>query len=604
MVITGQSYIVPISFSPQLLITNIKKTLDYIANINSTIFNDLDNINSLGNKITKDQGSNAINQFNIYKAMKLDRIYNEFKKIKRSAREFIKNRFGPNQPIHNRQKRGVFNFMGEISNILFGTATERQINELHQTFSQQNEINKMTFKQLNIHSTVLNKTIADLASLHNIANKTNEALYLISKAQEETSDSVLKMQILLAIFPELEINLNVVRGDYQNLINGLNDFLNSYPSTHIIPDSLFSNLLASAAERGNGLLFPHNSNNIGLFRETSTIFSRHIDENSIMFFLAIPLASHTYGIFDVYTVHSVPLPIPNSTQFMEYIPDAKYFAVSEDTDRFTQFDDLSNCIKHMNTLICHPHSPIMNAKASNCLYNIFTSKQFNTCKKVITSKFPPKFIRVSHGFIYATDEQLTLRAKCGPDTRIFHIQNSGFLKLSDECSVSSETFSTPSHMTMHANQVEIPLMTDMFTYTVPETMKSIYNPRIADIISSINSDMPVSLTTAVSHLQLLKHQELQQSKVTSWESPLAYTTPGSAFSIGTSTIIFIILAFGIFIYFRNPIFQALRDINSNMIAPRGRGALEEGTPVVTRDIHQAMELLAGSRTQNRAMDKV
>ena len=590
MVITGENYIVPISFSPQTLITNIDTTLTYINTVNNTIFKDLDNGMHYGTMSNNDRVT-AIDQFKMHNSMKLERIHSEFQKIKRSATDFITNRLGPINPRHARNKRGVLNFVGEISNILFGTSTEREIDEIHNAIKNQENFNQITLNRINLHSSILNETISDLASLHNIANKTTIALKALELAQQEANNINFKIQILLSILTELEINLNIVRNDYQNLINGISEFLTSYPSTHIIPDSLFTELLTAAAQKGNGLLFPQQQSNVGLFRETSAISSRHLNNEVIIFFLTIPLASHTYGAFNVYEVNSVPISLFNSTQFIEYIPDAKFLAVSDDTDRFQQFNDFSNCIRHVNTLICHPRTPIMNSKASNCIYNIFTFKGNNTCTKIITQKFTPRFIRVKDGFIYATDTPLVLRAQCGSERRIMKIKDSGFLNLDDNCHVAADTFSIPSHTSMHANEIQIPIMESQFSYVITSLKPFYSQPDISEILQSMNTEMPVSLTTAVSHLSLLKNQELQHMKLSSWDSLDAYKTPASVFSMGTLSIIMIIVIITFCIYFRNPIFRALKTINSHMSAPKGLGASKEEPLVADENLQQAIELL-------------
>lgn len=249
---------------------------------------------------------------------------------------------------------------------------------------------------------------------------------------------------------ELDINLNTIRADYSDLIHGISDFIDGYPSTHIIPDSLFLELLSEASKSGNGLLFPQQHQNLALYRKISKVFIKQKDPATYFFYLAIPLAAHTYGSFNVYEVNSLPLPIPNSTNSIEYIPEGKYLAISDDHDRFLLLNDFHDCIKIDNTLICHPQTPIFSNLAHNCLYSIFKSSPDNTCKKQILFKFPPKFIRVTNGFLYATDVPLSLKINCPNSGRIAKIESSGFLPLDDDCHVSSKTFSVPSHMnTVH-----------------------------------------------------------------------------------------------------------------------------------------------------------
>ena len=513
--------------------------------------------------MTDNDRINAIHLFKTHNVLKLNRLDNEFRKLRLSISEFISNRLGPMTPKHQIHKRGLINVLGEISSLLIGTATQRQIDEIHQVITSQNTFKKETLDQLNLHSHILNETIADLASLHSIANQTANALNALQIAHRESTLISFKIQILLSILNELDINLNIVRSDYNNIVHGISDFLDGYPSTHIISDKLFLSLLSEAAQRGNGLLFPQQYNNLPLYRKTSKIFTRSDDFGSYFFYLTIPLASHTYGSFNVYEVNSLPLPIPNSTQFIQYIKDARYLAVSEDGDRFLLMDNTDNCIKHSKTLICHPESPIMTKDANNCMFAVFTSQPKNTCNKILLTKFSPIFIRVNNGYLYATDSPLNLRISCNrKKNTIVKISNSGFLEMDDECFISSETFSVPSHMSMMLNEINVPLNDQGFSYIIPQSFQTLFNDdnNIQNLLN-ISTDIPISLSTAASHLKLLNEQE-QNNRLNSWASPFAFTRPTTAMPILAIVSCFALGGLIYFIFKKYPFLKSLSELSN------------------------------------------
>lgn len=83
----------PIKFSPQTLLNNIDSTLQYIKKVNESAFIDFGNTIHYGPMTNSDRVT-AINQFTSHNVLKLTRINNEFRLLRKKIVQFIENRLG------------------------------------------------------------------------------------------------------------------------------------------------------------------------------------------------------------------------------------------------------------------------------------------------------------------------------------------------------------------------------------------------------------------------------------------------------------------------------------------------------------------------------
>ena len=81
----------------------------------------------------------------------------EFSKLFIEMNEFLKYMTTTAHPL--RKKRGVFNLLGSISNVLFGTATQDQVDAIHEKLQRVGSMTERERIILNVHSTTLNMTI-------------------------------------------------------------------------------------------------------------------------------------------------------------------------------------------------------------------------------------------------------------------------------------------------------------------------------------------------------------------------------------------------------------------------------------------------------------
>ena len=149
MIITNKNYIVPIILNSTDLLNGIiqAKTLSYELR---------DNLKKIWTK----QGT--ITQLNSQPLDNwIDKIIIDFEHLEGKAMEYIDAKF----PQQKRKKRAYINIIGDLSKTLFGTATEADIEEIHENLDKIQEMSEDQRRQINVHTTILNNTIRDVTRI-------------------------------------------------------------------------------------------------------------------------------------------------------------------------------------------------------------------------------------------------------------------------------------------------------------------------------------------------------------------------------------------------------------------------------------------------------
>ena len=104
----------------------------------------------------------------------------EFEKLFVDTNEFLKYIIGADTKPY-RFKRGAFNILGSISNVLFGTATQEQVDEIHNKIQSIDRLTEKERVMLNVHSSILNMTIREMRSMESALSKLQETTDLSSR---------------------------------------------------------------------------------------------------------------------------------------------------------------------------------------------------------------------------------------------------------------------------------------------------------------------------------------------------------------------------------------------------------------------------------------
>ena len=152
----------------------------------------------------------------------------------------------------SRQKRGLVNALDSLSNVLFGTAAQGQVDAIQQRFHELSSLTEKERVLLNVHSETLNLTLRNMfamrAALHRLNTAVNVSNQVLRKFSIKTLEKEGEQRLFQALL-DLEIALTHISTDVLDLKIGLQALLQTYITPTIITDQALLAILREAASR-------------------------------------------------------------------------------------------------------------------------------------------------------------------------------------------------------------------------------------------------------------------------------------------------------------------------------------------------------------------
>ena len=180
------------------------------------------------------------NSYQVVASLKrtLQKFDREFKKVFVDTNEFLRHIVGTD-PQPYRVKKNAFNILGSISNVLFGTAIQEQVDEIHNKIQTMNILTEKERVMLNVHSSTLNMTIRKMHSMEATLSGPQEASTLSNQIIRQF---FIQMLIIKALM-NLELSLIALTNDNINLKMGLLALLQTRVTPTIISDEVLLSIL-------------------------------------------------------------------------------------------------------------------------------------------------------------------------------------------------------------------------------------------------------------------------------------------------------------------------------------------------------------------------
>ena len=416
----------------------------------------------------------------------------EFQKMFVDMNDFLEYLIGRNPYSEVRSKRGALNFMGSLSNMLFGTATQDQIDTIHNKLQAMEILSEKERNMLNLHSSTLNMTIRNMRSMRSALSRLEQASSLSHKIIREFSIRTLQIegeQRMTEALMNLELALIDISNDHMNIKLGLEEMLQTHVSPMIVPNTILLSLLKAASVRLPGLLFPALPEYLSLYRQAIRVTSRPTTfPRSYNFYITIPLRGDPADIFDVFQIDSLPYQVPHTDSFVYYKAVKKYLAMSENRNKYFLINDFDHCRKHDNLYICPPLGPVYDAQVDTCESALFLNKPAaaNLCKPIYTKSFSPIFIHNQGTWVFSTSTPLTLTLNCptNPVSKMQQVVNgTGLISLGRGCSAHSQVLILPAHDTAIRQE---PLTVSRVPLAVEVELRP-SDRRLLDALSNVSS---------------------------------------------------------------------------------------------------------------------
>ena len=436
-----------------------------------------------------------------------------------------------NDPTHSRKPRGAVNFIGSLANTLFGTATQGQIDFIHDRLHSLDSLTEEERRLLNVHSSIINVTLNDLTNVHHALDKLEKASRLTEKFLKDMSQDlhfVEETLIALETLLHLQLALSVISADHVNFRVGLQTMLETYISPNIISNAMLLTILDNLSVKTPGLLFPAKPEFLGLHRNSIKVVTKMNDElttlQGLCFYLLIPLRGYPSDTFNVFEMASLPYPIINTDAFILHKPSKHYLVISEGRTSYFLTNDFDSCRKFDNLLICPPLGPIyhIDSKQNDCELDIFLERQSasTSCEKFIIKTFKPVFIKTNTGWTYSTCSPIDVTVNCmnSVNKPRHTIEGIGNIDINSGCTLHSTTFTIPAYSTKTHVQ---PLAVNPYPFSTPISLSPWEHEFLKNATNiTLPSSMPLApipLPDYIESLQpLLQRTPTQEQLLPGW----------------------------------------------------------------------------------------
>ncbi|XP_050693841.1 uncharacterized protein LOC126984264 [Eriocheir sinensis] len=441
MLLTGRYYVVPVVIQTD----EIQRPLINVANLAAEVSWSIEHMN---------QSFPTVGLLR----RTLDSFHFEFNKLFKDLNNFLAAMSGRDgSPFKTRQRRGAVDFVGSVESLLFGTATQAQIDVIHEKLSHLHTLSSEERRQLNLHTEVLNATVRDLRHLHSAISRLESASALASAIIRQFSLRTLQIEGEMRILETIlliQLALSDLNHDTLNLKLGLQQMSQTQVSPLIIPNDVLLRVLRNASLHYPGLLFPAAHEYLALYRDVSRVISKGaLSLGTLHFYLQIPMKGDPSDVFDVFKMDALPFHLDDTPYFLHTDTLSTYLAVSEDRTHYMLLDSLDRCTKHRLLYICPPVAPVYSISVRRCEIALFLARPdaLSLCSKSLLRTFPPVFLPSPAGWVFSTDVPQVVTMVC-PDSHVTKyrqtLNGTGLLTVGMGCSANSDAFSLPASATL------------------------------------------------------------------------------------------------------------------------------------------------------------
>ena len=283
-----------------------------------------------------------------------------------------------------RKKRGVFNFIGELSKVLFGTMDEedaRYYNEQIKLFEQNSEdVNSLLKQQLSVVKSSLgavNNTLVDVAYNENLlkegVRKVTEYMNIL---KSETNANVNLVSAKIEVEGHImRVNsaMNALQRNLDMLIDSVIHAQKGVLQPQIIsPAILMESLIKSAVAfpKDTTLPFPMSKDSTHLLLRLCEL-QAYIRNGVLGYVILLPLVNR--GTFDIYKL--IPIPISLDRNQFLYIETGKPFLWIDQARQyyFLTNEEWMNSCKVLNTrsYVCKQNQPLLSSHLhENCIVRL------------------------------------------------------------------------------------------------------------------------------------------------------------------------------------------------------------------------------------------
>ena len=346
----------------------------------------------------------------------------------------------------NQYKRGAMDAGGDLLKWLFGTANEKDLQELNVKLQTMTQTDLQIIHSLEDQATLITNGMHRTTTNTKLIQEIRTVLASLDQATSETNDILkeflMKLQLL---FEKIDRKLNFMNQYVEDLTTGFDSLSRErLPPELFSPKELLGILKGIATQLPNAwaLALPAIPENLWLYYQNTVVTTAITKDHCLRMFVHVPIYEVKYK-FDFYRVFNVPMYNRDSLYGLQYenLPD--YLAISADQASHVplQSQELTTC-RQLNSLqIC----PIIHAlqrthTTPSCVIALFKGEAIlDACKQLLT---PWKGIYSYHigsrKWLYSDLQERQVKRSCNnQDVSTIKIDKVAVLEIPRGCSIHS-----------------------------------------------------------------------------------------------------------------------------------------------------------------------
>lgn len=383
----------------------------------------------------------------------LQRLKRKLDRLK-TSKETINDLIGRSNDVTFRAKRGVFDFVGQIAKILFGTLDSTDADyyneQIDLAYNNSKQLTDLYKKQISIiQATIGNFSDAFVANkqkfkeidfnLETLYNKISKNVKILTEMELDTMVNTHLIECSEMIF-EYELELETLTDAILFARRGL-----IHPKI-LTPKELFDNLKASQYALNNKRLpvaiEPNEFTNLIDVSNINIFYKNH----RLVYVIEIPLVEQD----DFILYHAIPLPIKQSERgiYAFINPSHTYLGLRSDKQLYTHLSehDIAKCKKINNIMFCKQTDLLYQVSAThNCESELLKSARLDNILKECDVRIMRIYntvwyqLKSTNSWLYTAPRNETLHVLCNDNKpRQTLLFSTGLIKLSSDCDAISD----------------------------------------------------------------------------------------------------------------------------------------------------------------------
>lgn len=364
-----------------------------------------------------------------------------------------------------RTKRGLANFVGDISKTLFGTLNNADLEEINRQFDQVFTDNGKLANAISNHTKIL-KLLLDSSSYdYRALNGQLETEKTIAKQLQEgvnnnAKDTFVNNKLLIAT-----LLIDELSEDIDTAINAINDGKHGIVHPQVLTPKTLKDTIAEFEDKQRTRYYlDNNEENYQHVLDTSQV-NVAVIKGLFTYIIGIPILEKEEGKLR----RIIPIPEKRGETYIGYAPDHEYLILYKDSYVPTDKEQLKECKKIAEYRICSRRQPNYKlSSTNNCDASLVKRYSKNMCTLSPYILHDETYIPTSNGFIFIPAKPMRIDIGCGSELVSKEITRP-ILLTGSRCKI----YIGDNELFLHTRTQMSKIITTNTTYDIPESFDEI-----------------------------------------------------------------------------------------------------------------------------------